>query len=432
MRENTQALNSANVVRNIGVLVPTILVIFIGQISSMSNLSRVLLADLGIVGIIALILPEKNILPFMLCMIAPNRILTYGSISAPTIIMLVGILRNMKLACKFEKRFLVSVLGLFGISVFTGLFGKEMILDAIKIVVVLIFLRIYTDCDNIRQSYIRYIQYCALGCVLSGVISLVINPNSISDAGRFSLSGSGENVLGILCAVLVLHLVTIAIDDHQVRKGFLFIYCVFLIGIGFLTGSRSFFLAIAVGLLFLFFTIVVKLNIRAFAKMLIICIFAIILFYILYNYNGFINNYLSKILYRINKLKNTDVSNGRFTLWTQYINVLSNNTVHLLFGGMKPSDFGIKKVAHNMIIEQIVSFGIVGSCFIISAYSCMFKYLQRRSESIIKLISVNMAPIVALLGASMVSHTLLGVPQTIMLYLGVIGLYEQNNMEVSR
>ena len=432
MRQITQEYNSVGIIRNTSVIVPATLVILIGQIASMSDSSGLLLIDLGIVGIIALFLTEDNLFPFMLCLVAPNRILTYGPISAPTIIMLVGLFRNIKAACKFEKPFFISVFGLFGMSIFTGFLGDSMIFDAIKIIVVLRFLRIYTDCNNIQQSYICYVKYCAIGCLISGGISLIINPDSISDAGRFSLSQSGENVLGILCAILVVHFIAIAINGYFEKKGYLFIYSFALIGIGFLTGSRSFFLALAIGFLFLLFTIFLKFDLKSLARMLLICLIGVILCYSLVSSSSFISDYLSKILYRVNKLQGTDISNGRFTLWTQYINVLNDYPAHLLFGGLNPSDYGIENVAHNMIIEQVVSYGIIGSIFVISAYNCMLKCLQRESHSTIKILSVNSVPLIALLGAIMVSHTLLGVPQTIMLYFGVIGLYVHENVEVSR
>ncbi len=429
MEERAQEFKIVKAGSNLGVLVWTAISIIIGQIANMSNSTGLLLIDLILVGIVSLFISEERILPFMLCLIAPNRILTYGPISAPTIIMMIGIFRNIKLAFKLEKQFFISIFGLICISIFTFFLGDAMLLDAIKIFVVLSFLRIYTDLDNIRYSYIKYVKYCALGCILSGIISLAINPSSISDAGRFSLSGSGENVLGILCATIILHFVTIAINEYQIRKSPLFIYSLILMGIGFLTGSRSFFLAIAIGMICLFLTILFKLDIRSLLKTLLICLVVVIFCYAVISSSEYIRDIFSKLIYRTNKLQNTDISNGRFSLWSQYLYVLNSNPVHLLFGGMNPSDYGINKVAHNMIIEQLASFGVIGSLFIISAYLSIFKYLRQNSGSKIKLVSAQIVPLIAFLGASMVSHTLLGVPQTMMLYLCAIGLFVSNSVE---
>lgn len=414
---------------NIEILLFSAVIIFLGQIASNNSSNAILLVALVMAAFTAFILPENALMPFMLCMIAPNRLLTYGPISAPTIIMLVGLFKNINGCLRQPKKFFLSSMALIGYTIITTFIGESLIVDAIKIVVVLLFFIIYTDCENIHTSYVRYTIFCSLGCLLSAGIALLINPSSISDAGRFTLTSSGENVLGILCAIMAINILVIVLNYSNKNKLLYLFLSAMLCGIGFLTGSRSFLLAIGMGIVGLLIMIIVKLDLKNLFKIGLIISVAALAALFAFKFSDFINNYWSLIMYRITKLQNMDVSNGRFDLWEQYITIFNEHPVYFWLGGLGMGDFGLQYVAHNMIIEQIASYGVIGSVFIFAMYASAVFAIKMYSNCDIKIFSFSIIPLVVFLGSSMVSHTILGIPQTTMLFLCIFSLFSSKSME---
>lgn len=134
-------------------------------------------------------------------------------------------------------------------------------------------------------------------------------------------------------------------------------------------------------------------------------------------------------MYRITKLQNMDVSNGRFDLWEQYITIFNEHPVYFWLGGLGMGEFGLQYVAHNMIIEQIASYGVVGSVFIFAMYASAVFAIKMFSNCDLKILSFSIVPLAVFLGSSMVSHTILGIPQTTMLFLCIFSLFSSKSME---
>lgn len=401
------------------------IIIVIGQIFVISNSNIYIFMALGMSAVVASILPLNQLIPFMLCLIAPNRVLTYGIISAPTIVMLVGIIRQANCIIKMKKNLFLASFLLLEFSVIISFLGEIQFFDAIKIIIVILFLTAYTEKESIEKVYVSYVKFCTLGCILSTLIALIMNPSSISENSRFSLSGVGENALGILSAILAINLMVIFMNGYEQNNLIIVLFIISLCVIGFLTGSRSFMLAILVGVVGIIVCLILKLQIVTLFKIGVFFILAVIIAIVLVNTNDFINEYWKQIVYRIMKLQNQDISNGRYALWEQYINVFKEHPIYLWLGGLNTNMYGIHLVAHNMILEQLACFGIIGSVFIIFIYCSAYMNLKRESSSYIKWKSYRIVPIISLLIVSLVSHTLLGVPQTVMLYLSALALLKQ-------
>lgn len=416
---------------NIEILLFSAVIIIVGQLASNSKSDAILLGALFISILASFVLPQRALMPFMLCMIAPNRLLTYGPISAPTIIMLVGLLKKLNICRCQPKKFFLSAASLIGYTVVTMFIGESMVLDAIKIIVVLLFFILYTECEDIQSFYVKYVLFCSMGCLMSAGIAIMINPSSISDAGRFTVSGSGENVLGILCAIMAINILVIVLNNKVNKKIVCLSIAALLCAIGFLTGSRSFLLAIAMGIVGIIVMLIIKLEMKKLFKIGLIIVVAAIAALFVFKSSNFINNYWNQIMYRITKLQGVDVSNGRYDLWNQYVEIFKEHPVYLWLGGLGVGEYGLQYVAHNMIIEQIASFGIVGSIIILALYASVISIIGSYSCSYIKLFTFSIIPLVVLLGSSMVSHTLLGIPQTTMLFICVFALFNSKKMEAA-
>ena len=418
MKSRQQLSSSKNIIFFVTVI------IVIGQMYVISDNNIYIFMALGITVLVSCILPLNTLIPFMLCLIAPNRVLTYGMISAPTIVMLVGIIRRASCVIKMKKNLFLGSFLLIEISIITSFLGEIQVFDAIKIIIVILFLSSYTEREFVEDTYVDYVKFCAVGCILSSIIAFIMNPSSISESSRFSLNGLGENTLGILCAVLIMNFIVIFINRCE-SGNLILIFIVALCGIGFLTGSRSFMLAVAIGLVGIIVSLILRLQIGSLVKVGSFFILIIVGVVVLINTNDFINRYWTQILYRILKLQAQDISNGRYELWEQYINIFKSYPFHLWLGGVNAEVYGIQLVAHNMILEQLACFGIVGSLFITYIYCSAYMNIKNESYSYIEWKSHRIVPMVSLLVVSLVSHTLLGVPQTIMLFLSSLALLKK-------
>ena len=150
-----------------------------------------------------------------------------------------------------------------------------------------------------------------------------------------------------------------------------------------------------------------------------------IIIYIVSKGNNLISIYIDRLIYRMQRLEDNDISNGRFELWDLYLNIFRENSSILWLGGMDYTKFGIEMVAHNMIIEQLAAYGIIGSFILFILYLNIFLNIKIKSNSTIRIVSAGVIPLLSFLIISMFSHTLLGVPQTIMLYISAYGILEE-------
>lgn len=418
---------------NFKIIVCSIIIIMIGQISYMKSSNILVIVAFFVAAFFSSIISRKDLLPLMLCILPANRLLTYGPISAPTIIMLVALFRNIRSLLHISKHIFIFSSFLIGYSILS-IFNEEYVfLDSIKVIVLLLFIYKSVDLKDIKVSHYKYTVFCAIGCLLTSMIALVLNPSSIFESSRFTFSKNGENVLGIICAVMAINLLVILLEKKITNRFMIKVLTVLLIGIGFMTGSRSFMLALTIGIIGIVIMLILHLQMGRLLKIIIFVFVAFIGAFILIKTSDFVNSYWNSIMYRITKLQSVDVSNGRYEIWKEYFDAFEKNPKYLWFGGLAVGTNGIQLVAHNMIIEQIAAYGIVGSVILIPLYFTVFKRIAYESASKCVWHSYKIVPLVVLFVASMVSHTLLGVPQTMMLFICFLAVLDNSykkDMEV--
>lgn len=417
--------NRKKINTNLTIILSAAIITLMGQIAYTYATSFVVIA-LGVTAIFSFIMRQEDLVPFLLILLPANRLLTLGPISAPTVLMMVAIFRKGKAVFRLPKGVFLGSSCLLSYSIFSFFSDEVVFFDAVKIVVMLLFWYLYERNQDISKSYRRYIVFAAIGCVLSSFIVLLINPSSLIESSRFTFSKNGENVLGILCAIVAINLLVIIMENKRERNFFYIIMMAAVLGIGFFTGSRSFLLAIAIGIAGIVIMMVLKLQLKGLLKIGLIILIVSLGAIVLVKNSLVINNYLNSIIYRITKLQTTDVSNGRYGLWEQYFTLFKNNPKYLWFGGFCVGTQGILLVAHNMIIEQIASYGIVGTVIIVFLFVAIIKEMLFSTGYRFKFYSYRIIPLIAFLGVSMVSHTILGVPQTTMLFLCLFAILEKN------
>ncbi len=414
--------------KRITLICVAIIVILIGQFAEVRGSNVLLLSAIVIATIYGMFCDISQLAGLVLLLVAPNRLLTYGPISAPAIIMLLGVIR-LSLHGKLRLRTSTTLWSalLILLSVITILNGNSQIISTIKVFVVLYFIKLYFYSDCIEDKYVDLVENCSIGCIITSLLTFVINPRALSESVRFSLTGSGgENVLGILCAIMFLNLLNIMLFREDHHKSFHILTAVGLVFICLLTGSRTAALCLVVGMAGIFVVSCLRLNFKQAAIMLLSVGTVVLLSYYLTQGNNLIANYVQRFVYRAQKLAGTDISNGRFEIWRMYTETFKIHPAILWFGGMNYASYGINIVAHNMILEQIAEYGIIGSFVIFLLYCHTYRDIAFESGSKAHWLSAGIIPIVALLVVSMFSHTLLGIPQTMMLFISAYGILEAN------
>ena len=266
----------------------------------------------------------------------------------------------------------------------------------------LLFMYLYLNKKDIYFLHESCTLFCSIGCVLTCAISLITNPISIIESSRFSFSKSGQNVLGIMCAIMALNLILTneTIKNRKIKSIFCFLLCI----IGFLTGSRSFLLAFGVGITGIFLVLILKLEICKFFKIIFIFLVGLVILVVLINKSNLIGIYWNSLVYRITKLQTIDVSNGRFEIWNQYFRIFKQSPMYLWIGGLLVGTNGIEIVAHNMIIEQIATYGILGSIIILTLYICTFSMIKRETGSKLLFYSHKSMPMISFMIVSIFSY----------------------------
>lgn len=411
---------------NINTLIIASMVVVIGIIAEKSESVFFLGTALLLSTVYACFCNKNYLLIFTLLLIAPNRILTIGPISAPTLVMAVGAVRAaISGKIRLRRTFIISSILLMFVSIFTYTNGNPQVLPSVKIIVVLFFIYSYTETEDMRMTYATLVDACATGCVISFLFTLLLNPASLYGGLRFSMTGGGgENVLGILCAVMILNLLCIILYGKKKKRIKNIAYIVILGVAALMTGSRSALLALLIGIIGIVVVAFCRLHIKQVSLILFFAICAALVVWFSMQSDNVISGYIDDFIYRAQKLARTDISNGRYELWAAYYDVFRTTPAILWLGGMNISDFGIDFVAHNMIMEQIAAHGIIGSIIIFVMYANVYYGIMLSSRTRIKLFSVKSIPLVTLILISMVSHTLLGVPQTMMLFLSAFGIME--------
>lgn len=380
-------------------------------------------ADNMIIRMAAIILPvfaclflkSEDTLLLVGMLLPANRVLTLGGCSVLILVVFVTVLREI-----FKESFWISKEILFASFVFLlyvcitswfeGLFG------AAKIILMLFyFINILRRID-MGRLFAKLVGSIVFGITVSSFMNILITASGKDGVSRFRIGDNGGNILGIECGVLAICLLVLLLQKLENT----FLVCVelaLLLLIGLMTASKSFLLALVVGGLWILFFSILKSTATQMKIIMFGILGLIVAFIVLFMTGDTFASYCMQMIHRIVSPSRGDISNGRFEIWNQYFEVFRNHPKYLWFGNLNYLLFGIEWVAHNMVIEQIALYGIVGSVILTYLYARVFKELNQSNQCRYKITGMAAAPLAAFLVVSMASHTLLGFPQTLLLFV---------------
>lgn len=277
---------------------------------------------------------------------------------------------------KIEKRFLIFWMLLFAIQVVGCNLNWGTLIKQAS--VLLLIYGYFHCCKNITKRLVLNLGFGVLiSCFvanMTGVFSnlhaylRVIRAYEISfDTYRFTALYSDPNYLSKTLIVLCISLFVL-IQQKAIGSKY-YVLIALLIGFGFQTISKSFFLMLIV-MTILFFAI--SIRTRHWGTSLAITLFCAIVVLFMHGRISVFDSFLERIT------STNDVTTGRVEIWKDYISAIFSSPINLLFG------FGIgstpKYMAHNTYLELLYTYGIFGSLTFIAGLKYASGNKIRRGE----------------------------------------------------
>lgn len=294
-------------------------------------------------------------------------------------------------------------------------------LQPIKMLIVLVFLYEYAIDDKSYLNKISKISKVLLVWLLGAVLALLPVLMSSNVVGRIQAFNNDANILSIQTVFILSSVSVLLMKKNKCISFFSYTTVVcFSMAICLICGSRNGFLL----LLVLFASmIILNLNDKRFVKSVAILATIILLVTIALN-TSFVQMYISGIQHRLDLLEQSgNVSNGRFDVWNEYLSILGSNLWLWFFGLGTYSNYGLTQMAHNMFLEDISSYGIIGMLILTSAYARVFFTVYRVNMSLRNYGGrprlFGIIPFTIPLIGGLTLHSMTSLPNTMMLYLGV-------------
>ena len=351
----------------------------------------------------------------------PNtKALGFGGISCSIIICAIAVLKNFSKIGNKSQILLISFLYLLYSTLSFTKSGDIMmgIVMPIKMVINLLFF--YVLASNIKIASNSFvIGFKSAVSLLVGIISAFwISLNqSKSDSLRAAVEGNDPNILAIECAFVIIYLCVYYYNVKSFSK-LLLLGCIGVLSIIILlTGSRM-------GIFLLLFVIVVTvlLNFNQIERSsLFVIVFGISLIVFLFSASG--QAVIDYFILRNEYLARADnFSNNRFDLWAQYFSVF-NSDITLWFIGLGDFNaYGIDEQAHNFLLEDIASYGLIGVSLLyytyIKIYVKQFRIARVLNRSKMHLFTI--VPFLVPIIGGLTLHGLTNIINSTMLFLGVL------------
>ena len=121
-------------------------------------------------------------------------------------------------------------------------------------------------------------------------------------------------------------------------------------------------------------------------------------------------------------IEDGNITNDRIELWTRYISTFNRNKWLWFFGLGNYEYYGIDRMAHNFLIEDISDYGIVGTLLLYILDIKVFRnvYLNIEGFGIFQTKAIYWLPLLIPIIGGISLHGLTNIPNTTMLFLGVL------------
>lgn len=368
----------------------------------------------GLFLITLLLVKEETSFYLLMFVLCANEMLNFGTTSIMMIFVTLYCIKSILLS-GFRFRFywsvVLSVAAVLAISVIAELMGnEEQLLTTIKLIFFLYYTaRVLTKNTEKRQEiYINAFRFIAFGLNFFSLVHCLLN-GMPSLSQRFTFHENVSiNFLGIAGAVSIINLLygmTVMKSRHFVLDMTLILgSCLW----GVLTKSRSFILATVIGFVLIFFFVS---SLQKKGEILLGVGIVVLLFFLIAVFLPSILDRLMEAMERIINPNNDDITNGRFFVWGETIQKMTQQG-YIWFGAGDHTLLDVVywdkvEVAHNFIIETWVIYGYIGCVALVAAFWCfIWRYVFNVPKA--RFNFVSLVPLVVVICALFFSHHFIG------------------------
>lgn len=367
-------------------------IMFVGMlINLLFTLSQVygqsIAAYLGVVLIIAysVTIDEYSNLLLLIFLIPNQRDIVLLNSDITLINIVIGIL-FLKLLSRKGKLDIAQVMTVLAFSAYSLNIAFRLNSFSTFFIVIKSSFLIVTLTMFLKKYYINYNLYLLLikslvfGAISAGLVGIIFNFNFLDRFNRFTAGVNNDpNIYGSILSFSIANLIVLVFTGKLEKGKWQIPSFLILSVLGLLTQSRAFILTCLISFFFYF---LFQRSIKNKAKIIVLGIAIFSMLFIIYT--QFPESGLGRIMYttynRFANPRNNDISGGRINLWMMYIGFLKDNFEYLLLGiGNSFRDFGFSSVAHNMIIDTLVIYGVIGFIFICMLYFSLWKIVAKCS-----------------------------------------------------
>ncbi len=321
--------------------------------------------------------------------------------------------------------------GLNYLITLSGSDGLQKVLVAIKTVLMLIYLvdsfRDFKDKESLVSGFRKMQVYFVLGTLITSLMSIAVNPDSLFEEARLTLTDGGVGGATRLGILLAFCLVFVTMAMTKVRN---LVEWLVLVGAAlpllylcFSTQSRTCIIAMIVILAAVSVFGMIRKESRIWILLMLLGVVVVLGGLILFTEGSQIYESIMHTIYRFQNPSGGDITNGRADLWVIYIEKLKSDMRLFFLGGARNEYASVE--SHNMFIEIIALNGFFGSIIVVWMYTAVYcsirKSVLRFAEK--KVHPLGFLPLATLFLVGMASFTILRSEFTIYYCLGVAMVY---------
>ena len=413
--------------------------VFLSQISSKVGGTPVNIAAAAIIVGYCMFCGEEKIFYVAVFLMSSNRMFTFVGISVNLIVIMIFYLREVlfkKVKLKFNFAFLTFVLLAYSLLDIWAYDDTNGIMTIIKTFIILMFcIYVFIENKDIYKPHVVIYAtfFMCLGLIINATISIAISPDSIMAGYKFSMSdNSNRNALAIICVSALSNLVILWKNKYVQLDRYWPVMALLITIVGIFTQSRTFMLGL--GIVIIWLLVPSKgMNINKNIKYYLMLVFFILLGYFIITSSDIISNIFNNAWNRIVAPKNDDILNGRATNWNNYMAVLRENNYVLLFGAGTYTNVGLSAMAHNMWLEILVSYGVVGTIIIVLYYFTAIRILVSKIKTKFSFSGFyNFLPFIMVFACGWTSHTFMSINNTLQIFLSITLLYLTPNENIEK
>lgn len=413
---------------------------FINLFFQLKDYSSSVFGYIGLAVMIAalFVVDNDNHMYLFIAVVGGNRLFSFMGVPLLNVVTAVYFLEKYLFAGAYKKKkidagiiapFIVMVIFCLRFFIEDGSLRMEMIFAKIFLTFV-ILLDAIQECKTtgeLKDKVFLIGIYFSIGMFIACIIPLAIFMAQ-GNTSRFSMSEkSGENPLAVLLGVGIAFDMVLVMENRSRIVNILMLLMVLpMIYVGVLTQSRSF---IFIFLMILAWVAVFGLlNKKTRKTVLIVGIILAVVSVLFWKFGGNIGFHktIESCVDRIVNPKNDDISNGRTAIWGVYMDSFLTDKKIMFFGSSSSAFGGERKtMAHNMFIEVIYSYGIIGTAIIIWIYGAFIRklYVNFKRLGCGRINLFGMLPLLMMIAGGMGSHSFMGTQPIVEMFFGLCTMF---------